>query len=300
MKLSVQQNIEILMMVGHRDRSQTQMEVRDLFNDKYSERPITQSTVGKVEKKFRETGTVESTRKSGRPSVTFDRKLDVLLAVEEDPHTSVRKISRDLDVSKTMVHKLLKLEKWHPFKIKLVQELNDDDPDRRIEFCEAMMDNYHRDPFLVSNIIFSDEATFTLNGEVNRQNLPFDPQQALKKIGHLRKPTNDGENETEQIEIRWTSTIVDHLRELRAGPGELVERGKKVNVLAGKSISTTDLQKEKQDTVEAQSAQEVAEETFSVSDNDDFDNTDEVYHDGIENLQVGDFVIIKFILFGSR
>lgn len=173
MKLSVQQKIEILMMVGYGDRSRTQMEVCDLFNDKYPERPITQSTVSKVEKKFRETGTVESARKSGRPSVNFDRKVDVLLAFEEDPHTSVRKISRDLDVSKTTVHKFLKLEKWHPFKIKLVQELNDDDPDRRIEFCEAIMDNYQRDPLFVSNIIFSDEATFTLNGEVNRQNCRY-------------------------------------------------------------------------------------------------------------------------------
>lgn len=69
------------------------------------------STVSKIEKKFRETGTFKNVRKSGRPSANADTTLDVLLSFEEDAHTSVRKVSRDIGVSKTTVHKLLKLEK---------------------------------------------------------------------------------------------------------------------------------------------------------------------------------------------
>lgn len=173
MELSVKQRIEILMMIGYGDRSRTQMEVCNLFNDKYPERPITRSTVSKLETKFLETGTVANLRKSGRPPANADTALDVLLSFQEDAHTSVRKVSREIGVGKTTVHKLLKLEKWHPYKIKLVQELNEDDPDRRLQFCEEMMDKCHRDPLLIQNIIFSDESTFTLTGEVNRQNCRY-------------------------------------------------------------------------------------------------------------------------------
>jgi len=43
------------------------------------------------------------------------------------------------------VHKILKKEKFHPYKIHLAQELYKDDGfDRRIEFCESMMLNIDR------------------------------------------------------------------------------------------------------------------------------------------------------------
>lgn len=64
---------------------------------------------------------------------------------------------------------MLKKEKWHPYKVHLVQELLEDDFDRRVEFCEIMMDGCNRDKSFIKNILFSDEATFMLNGHVNRQ-----------------------------------------------------------------------------------------------------------------------------------
>jgi len=67
----------------------------------------------------------------------------------------------------------LKSIKFHPYKIHLVQELNEDDPDRRIEFCETMVNKIDEDPPFLYNIVFSDEATFTLKGEVNRHNCRY-------------------------------------------------------------------------------------------------------------------------------
>jgi len=52
--------------------------------------------------------------------------------------------------------------------VKLVHELNEDDPDRRVEFCEMMMDRIIADDNFSRRIVFSDEATFKLNGNVNR------------------------------------------------------------------------------------------------------------------------------------
>ncbi|KAJ8953125.1 hypothetical protein NQ318_017152 [Aromia moschata] len=51
----------------------------------------------------------------------------------------------------------------------LVQELNKNDPDRQLQFCETMMNLCQTNPNLHQQILFSDEATFCLNGTVNRQ-----------------------------------------------------------------------------------------------------------------------------------
>lgn len=85
----------------------------------------------------------------------------------QDP-LSLRKASQQHNIDHKSVHKILKLIKFHLDKVKLIQELNDNDPDCRLEFCDLMMERIDADPNFLFNIIFSDEATFELNGQVNR------------------------------------------------------------------------------------------------------------------------------------
>lgn len=73
-------------------------------------------------------------------------------------------------MSHTSVHKVLKAEKFHPYKVQLIHELNDDDFDRLVQCCEEMMLRCVQDPLFKTKIVFSDEACFSLNGQVNRQN----------------------------------------------------------------------------------------------------------------------------------
>ena len=68
---------------------------------------------------------------------------------------------------------LTKMLKLHPYKVKLVQELNDDDPDRRVQFAELMMNRMDDDTNFLKRIVFSDEATFFLNGSINRYNMSY-------------------------------------------------------------------------------------------------------------------------------
>ena len=63
--------------------------------------------------------------------------------------------------------------KFHPYKIKLVHELLEDDYDRRLEFCETMMAKIDANGYFLNRIVFSDEATFELNGNVNRHNFRY-------------------------------------------------------------------------------------------------------------------------------
>ncbi|KAJ8946018.1 hypothetical protein NQ318_023265 [Aromia moschata] len=152
---------------GNKTRTQ---QVCNLFNAKYLNNPITQSTVNKIEFKFRETGDVKDLPKSGRPKITQDKKIDIVLSMEENPQSTSILVASENEVSQTTVLCILRKENYHPYKFQLVQELNEDDPDRRLQFCETMMDLYQTNPNLHQQILVSDEATFCLNCTVTRQN----------------------------------------------------------------------------------------------------------------------------------
>src|SRR5215510_4846856 len=98
-----------------------------------------------------------------------DTQRNVLLEVENNPYATSRSIALDNDVSHTSVLRILKVQKYHPYKLQLVHELAEDDFDRRQEFCEQMMEICIRDPMFTQRVLFCNEATFCLNGTVNRQ-----------------------------------------------------------------------------------------------------------------------------------
>jgi hypothetical protein len=67
----------------------------------------------------------------------------------------------------------LKKKKWHPYEMQLLQNLREVDPDRRMEFCEWVVNKVNSDTLFPSGILFTDEADFYVNGEVNFQNLRY-------------------------------------------------------------------------------------------------------------------------------
>jgi hypothetical protein len=51
-----------------------------------------------------------------------------------------------------------------------LHDMNEDDPDRRMKFCERFQPKVHEDEKVVGKIAWFDEAAFKLNGAVNRHN----------------------------------------------------------------------------------------------------------------------------------
>ncbi|KAJ8956331.1 hypothetical protein NQ318_015069 [Aromia moschata] len=82
-----------------------------------------------------ETGHVKDLPKSGRPKITQDKKIDIVLSMEENPQSTSTLVASENEVSQTTVLFILRKENYHPYKFQLVQELNEDDPDRRLQFC---------------------------------------------------------------------------------------------------------------------------------------------------------------------
>lgn len=91
----------------------------------------------------------------------------------EDSHTSIRKAAQYHEISRGSVHNILKANKMKPYRIHLLQQLSEDDFDRRLQFCEDVMQRIDNNNQFCSNILFSDEASFELYGTVNRHNCRY-------------------------------------------------------------------------------------------------------------------------------
>ena len=63
--------------------------------------------------------------------------------------------------------------KWKVYIPRLLHAINDDDPDSRMQFCEWFQQMVNEDEELVTNIVWSDEAQFKLNGTVNSHNCVY-------------------------------------------------------------------------------------------------------------------------------
>ncbi|KAJ8952207.1 hypothetical protein NQ318_022657 [Aromia moschata] len=100
--------ITILQMIDYEDRTRTQAEVVRLFQEKYPELPpISQGTVSKIEKQFWKRGHVRQLKKNIPNKLSDEQKLDVMLMLEENPHTSSRMLFPDGDDSTTAGFKLM-------------------------------------------------------------------------------------------------------------------------------------------------------------------------------------------------
>ncbi|KAJ8916884.1 hypothetical protein NQ315_013352 [Exocentrus adspersus] len=170
MVLSEKQRIDILILLGFEGKIRSQAEVCALFNAKYPENQISQGTVKKtlckmklfsenrtslslqsseiftvkmgqkllghpVFHKFEEHGTVHDLPRIGRArALNEKKKLDIALELLENPHTSTVSLARNHDAPRTTIRRFLKQEKYHPYKVYLVQELLEDDYDSDYNF----------------------------------------------------------------------------------------------------------------------------------------------------------------------
>jgi hypothetical protein len=131
------------------------------------------STITRLTQKFRSEGTVSSNVLEHRnPSVlTAETLMNIQAAVYESPHISVRKISRQVNASKTTVHVALRQHLgMYPFRASVTHQLLPHDFPARVFFCEWISEVLEYEPAFLERCFFSDEAWFHLDGFVNSQN----------------------------------------------------------------------------------------------------------------------------------
>lgn len=119
----------------------------------------------------------------------------ILDAFYENPGTSVRRVALELDFSRHVVHRVLRMNGLCPFHYQRVQHLLPRDFQQRINFCEGIVISFlysviliiqrtvtsdksyagflaqcRRDLSFPDIILWTDEATFTPNGVFNSRN----------------------------------------------------------------------------------------------------------------------------------
>jgi hypothetical protein len=152
------------------------METVRRFRNQYAGESVSRQTVVKINDKFDQTGSVRDLPKSGRPRTgrSDENLFEVTQKVLQSPQKSTRRMSAETGISHSSVARIMKKDlKFKSFIPRLVQELNEDDFDRRLEFAEEWVRQADADPTFVEHVLWSDEAIFRLNGHVNRHNCVY-------------------------------------------------------------------------------------------------------------------------------
>ncbi|KAJ8957014.1 hypothetical protein NQ318_012181, partial [Aromia moschata] len=86
----------------------TPKKVVELFNETHPDRhPISQRMVSNIESKYRNWH-VRDLPKSGRPSKSEEDQLNVLLAIQENHHSTLNQLASDFYMAASTVHKIMK------------------------------------------------------------------------------------------------------------------------------------------------------------------------------------------------
>lgn len=129
----------------------------------------------RLARRLRESGRVQPilSRRRSRRVRTEDNIINVLACVYADPHLSIRDISRDLDISYGSVQKILADYHMHPYHVVLHQALSEADFDHRLNYCYWLRDMMRENRNILSEILWTDEASFGNNGRVNLHNMHY-------------------------------------------------------------------------------------------------------------------------------
>lgn len=169
-RLTVEQRIDAIKFIYQCNNNISA--ARRKFEERWNISAPRHETFKSLLDKFEQTGSVHHQAGGGRPpSVNTEENRDtVATMLTQSPRKSLRRLSSETGISKSHLGRMLKEMDYKPYRPRLVHHLNDDDPDRRREFCELLFGQCHANSDFLDSIVWSDEAKFMLNGRVNRHN----------------------------------------------------------------------------------------------------------------------------------
>lgn len=121
---------------------------------------------------FRESGSVERKKGSGRPTKRTAEVIDnVRVIMEATPSKPLRKLRQEVDLSYGTCRTILKKDlSMFPYKMQMFHQLLPRDFQSRINYCQWFLNNINNNDIL--NLTwFTDEAWFHLDGYLNSQNM---------------------------------------------------------------------------------------------------------------------------------
>lgn len=149
------------------DKSRHAMKlVRDRLREMYDVEPPEHRIIKLWSEKLLETGSIFDRPRCGRPTEKGDHIDAVKESVRDEPTKSIRRMSDELNVDKSTVHRILKkdlaLKAWKPTK---VQFLSGDDHADRVRCCNAILLAYPT-MYQFRKLFFSDECAIYVTGKL--------------------------------------------------------------------------------------------------------------------------------------
>lgn len=169
------------------ERTRSATTVQRRFRTRYHKDPPNRKSIYDWHRKFKDTGCLRKGKSSGRPA-TSDAQVELVRAtVVNTPRISTRKTGMELQMPHSTVWKIMRKNlKMFPYKLQLLQSLNDGDKVIRFEFCGNLMELQEEDGFY-ERLIFGDESTFHISGKVNKHNVRiWGTENPRASIEHVR------------------------------------------------------------------------------------------------------------------
>lgn len=151
--------------------TQSVITVQRHFRTKFEKDAPSANSIRRWYAQFKATGCLCKRKSTGRPSVSEEKVESVRMSFTRSPQKSTRKASRELNIPQPTVWKILRKRLKHkPYHLQFLQALTPIDKVSRFEFCTQMQQFMDEDGFC-EKLVFSDEATFFVNGKVNKHNV---------------------------------------------------------------------------------------------------------------------------------
>lgn len=108
-----------------------------------------------------------------RTARTQENTALVLQTVNNDPHSSLRQIRASTNISLSSCQRILKENKYFPYKPHLLHHLLPTDYDRRLTFLAEFSVLYEGNCNFLKNVLWSDESKFHSNGTITKHNCRY-------------------------------------------------------------------------------------------------------------------------------
>ncbi|GAA47908.1 hypothetical protein CLF_100953 [Clonorchis sinensis] len=135
--------------------------------------PFTVSTFIRLIAKFGSTGSVSDFLGKGRKSLSDERAFIVQNAVEQlqsqstMASSSITQVSQLTGIPRASVHRIMRRHlHLYPYHFTLLQNITEEDKEQRVTFANWLLDNEE----IVLNILWSDEANFSVDSILNKHN----------------------------------------------------------------------------------------------------------------------------------
>ncbi|GFT57257.1 DUF4817 domain-containing protein [Trichonephila clavipes] len=146
-------------------------------NVKSGKGPLTPAGLLKLVKRFEETGKLEDRARAGRSCLKEARapcipvEMEAIASEAASWTSSAREAARRLGLPPSSVRNILcQILQLYPYKLQSCHELLPADTAQKESFAKWAFSKMKQDPTWVFNILWSDEAHFSLHGDVNKHN----------------------------------------------------------------------------------------------------------------------------------